>query len=103
MIRLPPRSTLFPYTTLFRSRVLETRFVTSLLCLLGLFEKALLPLSAGDCHLEVLACLRPVPAPFRQCQNSPKTLKGFCEASVAHLLHSLLPELLLTLELLGQL
>src|SRR2546430_9945447 len=25
MIRRPPRSTLFPYTTLFRSRVLESR------------------------------------------------------------------------------
>src|SRR3712207_8224809 len=25
MIRRPPRSTLFPYTTLFRSRVVETR------------------------------------------------------------------------------
>src|SRR5260370_14049082 len=26
MIRRPPRSTLFPYTTLFRSRALELRF-----------------------------------------------------------------------------
>src|SRR2546430_5602103 len=26
MIRRPPRSTLFPYTTLFRSRILEFRF-----------------------------------------------------------------------------
>src|SRR3712207_9035811 len=26
MIRRPPRSTLFPYTTLFRSRVLELRY-----------------------------------------------------------------------------
>src|SRR3712207_6869844 len=29
MIRRPPRSTLFPYTTLFRSRVLRTRSVRS--------------------------------------------------------------------------
>src|SRR3712207_7745976 len=28
MIRRPPRSTLFPYTTLFRSNVLITRFLT---------------------------------------------------------------------------
>src|SRR2546430_15970476 len=28
MIRRPPRSTLFPYTTLFRSRVLNPDFIT---------------------------------------------------------------------------
>src|SRR5690554_7307229 len=30
MIRRPPRSTLFPYTTLFRSRALNGRFNTSI-------------------------------------------------------------------------
>src|SRR3712207_9430140 len=29
MIRRPPRSTLFPYTTLFRSRLMHLRFVPS--------------------------------------------------------------------------
>src|SRR5256885_7145646 len=29
MIRRPPRSTLFPYTTLFRSKKLRMKFVTS--------------------------------------------------------------------------
>src|SRR5438128_3249864 len=32
MIRRPPRSTLFPYTTLFRSRVRRSRRVTSSPC-----------------------------------------------------------------------
>src|SRR5256885_16097358 len=35
MIRRPPRSTLFPYTTLFRSRTQEQR-TTSQWCVLGL-------------------------------------------------------------------
>src|SRR3712207_8971501 len=29
MIRLPPRSTLFPYTTLFRSGLIESRRITA--------------------------------------------------------------------------
>src|SRR2546430_12323448 len=29
MIRRPPRSTLFPYTTLFRSTIVETKFLGS--------------------------------------------------------------------------
>src|SRR2546422_5321539 len=35
MIRRPPRSTLFPYTTLFRSRLLEGRAVVELADVLG--------------------------------------------------------------------
>src|SRR5690348_18063338 len=31
MIRRPPRSTLFPYTTLFRSRKLESQYATNAL------------------------------------------------------------------------
>src|SRR3712207_8858600 len=37
MIRRPPRSTLFPYTTLFRSRVAAHRF--NLLKIVRLFQK----------------------------------------------------------------
>src|SRR3712207_9056966 len=45
MIRRPPRSTLFPYTTLFRSRILRDAVVTSLLfqlagVLLGVVARA---------------------------------------------------------------
>src|SRR2546422_4954543 len=32
MIRRPPRSTLFPYTTLFRSRLIQERDLPSVLC-----------------------------------------------------------------------
>src|SRR2546430_4311557 len=33
MIRRPPRSTLFPYTTLFRSITNHARFVTEVICI----------------------------------------------------------------------
>src|SRR5258708_24753450 len=39
MIRRPPRSTLFPYTTLFRSLLLGTRCTNGSLHLLDLFRR----------------------------------------------------------------
>src|SRR2546429_6644171 len=39
MIRRPPRSTLFPYTTLFRSQSLDPVSVTPLLTLANLYER----------------------------------------------------------------
>src|SRR3712207_7136284 len=51
MIRRPPRSTLFPYTTLFRSR--------SRVCAVGVAQ----PAGAG---IQSAACRRPGPAEFRQ-------------------------------------
>src|SRR2546428_3560193 len=48
MIRRPPRSTLFPYTTLFRSIPLLTRrFLLTLPTLLGVLVVAFLPLSVA--------------------------------------------------------
>src|SRR5260221_3238437 len=38
MIRRPPRSTLFPYTTLFRSRFLDFAFDAADIVALGLFR-----------------------------------------------------------------
>src|SRR5690349_23884942 len=34
MIRRPPRSTLFPYTTLFRSNIFDTFYYTYCLCII---------------------------------------------------------------------
>src|SRR3712207_8150509 len=50
MIRRPPRSTLFPYTTLFRSRLLRLRHVRAGL-LLGLHR--LVPRGLGGLGLRV--------------------------------------------------
>src|SRR5690348_17658530 len=52
MIRRPPRSTLFPYTTLFRSQFHETFFAESNEALDSM-EAALLKLSAGDADFEL--------------------------------------------------
>src|SRR2546427_4979991 len=48
MIRRPPRSTLFPYTTLFRSRAVlrARRFLRDRLCRLG--RRGVLPRRRGD-------------------------------------------------------
>src|SRR3712207_8536275 len=49
MIRRPPRSTLFPYTTLFRSMVIESRFGSEGLRDLDQFiERADIELAAVD-------------------------------------------------------
>src|SRR5258708_24968915 len=49
MIRRPPRSTLFPYTTLFRSSVQIGRELgNALVTELGSLPEFLAPLSAGD-------------------------------------------------------
>src|SRR3712207_8280962 len=55
MIRRPPRSTLFPYTTLFRSAVLRAA---------GFEVALLLPLVFGDRAMGVLALQRRRPVPF---------------------------------------
>src|SRR2546429_1077259 len=48
MIRRPPRSTLFPYTTLFRSRPIDGFFGSAGVCFWGCWE-IVLPLTAGAC------------------------------------------------------
>src|SRR3712207_7993642 len=45
MIRRPPRSTLFPYTTLFRSRV--GHHIGDAVHLVGLYHVAAVPMKAG--------------------------------------------------------
>ena len=55
MIRRPPRSTLFPYTTLFRSQLLPNWALSSLLNLQGLFSQFHLSQQinqalSGECH-----------------------------------------------------
>src|SRR3712207_8438404 len=39
MIRRPPRSTLFPYTTLFRSNVLKPRWLVELIAVWGYVQR----------------------------------------------------------------
>src|SRR4029434_5537777 len=41
MIRRPPRSTLFPYTTLFRSCLLKSQIQTNVFCKLASLEQPL--------------------------------------------------------------
>src|SRR2546429_9187889 len=60
MIRRPPRSTLFPYTTLFRSRIERKRLPR---CLFGLIHLA-----------AALVCLR---EPFGQHRGSRLEFPGF--------------------------
>src|SRR5258708_8604597 len=43
MIRRPPRSTLFPYTTLFRSRIEPTLYFPELNSVAAPFDHAILP------------------------------------------------------------
>src|SRR2546422_6887225 len=54
MIRRPPRSTLFPYTTLFRSPVLRLPLLARLLSFIEDLDRALGPhdrdLRRGPCH-----------------------------------------------------
>src|SRR5258707_9707778 len=49
MIRRPPRSTLFPYTTLFRSRESDANQVISLYYMLGR--------ASGDCSNSLQICI----------------------------------------------
>src|SRR3712207_7554469 len=57
MIRRPPRSTLFPYTTLFRSWGLERSTVAVVLCLrsLGRLAYPLLPCTVPPLVLQPMA------------------------------------------------
>src|SRR5258705_3488084 len=48
MIRRPPRSTLFPYTTLFRSRWLEVRSSAAPPCIPGRIQNGFLALAVAD-------------------------------------------------------
>src|SRR3712207_7921910 len=61
MIRLPPRSTLFPYTTLFRSRVLHDQL--ALLLEAAAAELVLLPAQAERAERIVVRLHTPVIAP----------------------------------------
>src|SRR3712207_7030200 len=56
MIRRPPRSTLFPYTTLFRSDAAAEEFFGSVEVLLSLPERCLrlLQLSLGPCQCHLV-------------------------------------------------
>src|SRR3712207_7438507 len=38
MIRRPPRSTLFPYTTLFRSREIQAQYPTTFICTMNWYR-----------------------------------------------------------------
>src|SRR2546425_2624831 len=58
MIRRPPRSTLFPYTTLFRSRVIPKLFYTKItnprgICVGGLYAWA------GNMRENTVCCMGP--------------------------------------------
>src|SRR2546430_12025217 len=61
MIRRPPRSTLFPYTTLFRSLAVAVLFAVPLVVLLVVADEIVQrePVVRGD---EVDARVRPAPA-----------------------------------------
>src|SRR2546422_2708537 len=54
MIRRPPRSTLFPYTTLFRSHVPEVFAIQIFLVLSWLLRRS--PMCAGSISLIFFAC-----------------------------------------------
>src|SRR2546422_3970565 len=54
MIRRPPRSTLFPYTTLFRSHVPEVFSIQIFLVLSWLLRRS--PMCAGSINLVFFAC-----------------------------------------------
>src|SRR3712207_7926024 len=54
MIRRPPRSTLFPYTTLFRSSTGSSGRLRDLLSALGLSDAVAVPLLAGSAFLGVV-------------------------------------------------
>src|SRR3712207_6948073 len=58
MIRRPPRSTLFPYTTLFRSRAAERARVRPLGDLRGFVEQPERPLRACEVLLQAARVLR---------------------------------------------
>src|SRR2546427_9073730 len=47
MIRRPPRSTLFPYTTLFRSRIVATRGTAAALQTAGVESEAVFKVNEG--------------------------------------------------------
>src|SRR3712207_9310078 len=48
MIRRPPRSTLFPYTTLFRSKDIEIEIVPGVTSMFAIAAKAGISLAEGD-------------------------------------------------------
>src|SRR5438309_9295110 len=60
MIRRPPRSTLFPYTTLFRSNGLEKRTGRQLELFVRLLEPVMLLVMAGFTLIIVAGLLLPV-------------------------------------------
>src|SRR3712207_8423496 len=68
MIRRPPRSTLFPYTTLFRSHLVDHRLVERLLRRLHVLAHLVGLLLADQGRHELLAAHadQPVDAPHRQ-------------------------------------
>src|SRR5256885_10974574 len=53
MIRRPPRSTLFPYTTLFRSYILHNAGAQALLCLDQLYLDVAREVHAAGGHVQV--------------------------------------------------
>src|SRR3712207_7859022 len=61
MIRRPPRSTLFPYTTLFRSTVVENR--ESLNCSAELFAPCSPGRDSSSVSTESVGYTMPIPSP----------------------------------------
>src|SRR3712207_7937122 len=66
MIRRPPRSTLFPYTTLFRSRIAATQIGAVPACRTLVWESE---------------CQRPAPTATASPANAPPRFRSACGAS----------------------
>src|SRR5256885_15713878 len=65
MIRRPPRSTLFPYTTLFRSPSRVQREMTAIEARLNATDRALQPAAGGV----IISWSDPIPAEIRDDQG----------------------------------
>src|SRR3712207_7202212 len=76
MIRRPPRSTLFPYTTLFRSRAAQHRVAS------GAAQQRLVPVAAGQ-QVARGAALQRLPVPGAQDRKSTRLNSSHANISYA--------------------
>src|SRR2546430_12933706 len=77
MIRRPPRSTLFPYTTLFRSTARESVRASDLVARLGADQFALLlPEAGADAASAVIQKLQQALRQASQLTGMPLTVSG---------------------------